>query len=52
MEVFITREKCSSCHNKHISLEDINRIADKDSNIYICGSKSFNQDYKEILMKN
>jgi len=52
MEVFITREGCSNCHNKHITVDDINRIADKETNIYICGSKSFNQDYKELLLKN
>lgn len=52
MEVFVTREKYSNCHNKRITVEDINRIADKETNIYVCGSKSFNQDYKEILIKN
>ncbi len=52
IEVFITREKCSNCHNRRINLEDINRIADEETNIYICGSKKFNKDYKEILMKN
>lgn len=52
MKVFITREKCSNCHNKRITLEDINRIADKETNIYVCGSKSFNQDYKELLIKD
>jgi ferredoxin-NADP reductase len=52
MEVFITREKCYNCHNKRITLEDINRIADAETNIYICGSKSFNLDYKELLIKS
>jgi len=52
MEVFITREKCSNCHNKRISIEEINKIADKETNIYICGSKSFNKDYKDLLMEN
>lgn len=52
IEVFITREKCNGCHSKRISIEDINRIADKETNIYICGSKSFNKDYKELLLNN
>lgn len=52
MEVFITRENCSNCHCKRIGTEDVNRKADKETNIYICGSKSFNQDYKDLLMKN
>lgn len=52
MEVFITKEECSNAHCKRISIDDINRVADKETNIYICGSKSFNQDYKELLVKN
>lgn len=52
MEVFITRENCNHCHNRRISLKDIKRIADEETNIYICGSKSFNQDCKNLLMKN
>lgn len=52
MEVFITREECSNAHCKRISIDDIHRVADKETNIYICGSKSFNQDYKELLTKN
>lgn len=52
MEVFITREKCNGCHSKRISIENITSIADKETNIYICGSKSFNKDYKELLLTN
>lgn len=52
MEVFITREKYHNCHDKRISIEDIIRVADKNTNIYICGSKSFNKDYKELLIEN
>lgn len=52
MEVFLTREKYSDCHNRRISIDDVDRIADKETNIYICGSKSFNQDYKDLLLKN
>lgn len=52
MEVFITREKASSCHNRRISIDDVNRNAEKDTNIYICGSKDFNQNYKDLLIEN
>jgi ferredoxin-NADP reductase len=52
MEVFITREKCTDCHSKRISIEEIKRIANKETNIYICGSKLFNKDYKELLIEN
>ncbi len=52
MEVFITREKCTGCHSKRISIENVKRIADKETNIYVCGSKSFNKDYKELLNEN
>lgn len=52
IEVFITREKYSNCHDKRIMIQDINRVADKNTNIFICGSKSFNKDYKELLIKN
>jgi ferredoxin-NADP reductase len=52
MEVFVTREKFDNCYNGRISIEDINRVANKETNIYICGSKTFNSDYKELLIKN
>jgi len=52
MEAFTTREKCSTCHNRRITMEDINRVANKETNIYICGSKSFRQDYKVLLVDN
>lgn len=52
MEVFVTREKVDNCYNGRISIEDISRVADKETNIYICGSKTFNSYYKEVLVKN
>ena len=53
MEVFITREKIDNCYNSKISIADIHRVAaDKETNIYICGSKTFSSDYKELLIKN
>lgn len=52
MAVFVTREKIDNCYNCRISIDDINRVADKETNIYICGSKTFNSDYKELLIKN
>ena len=47
----LLEKKCCNYHNKRITLEDINRIANEETNIYICGSKSFNLDYKELLIK-
>ena len=52
MEVFVTREKIDNCYNGRISIDDINRVADKETNIYICGSKTFNSEYKELLINN
>lgn len=49
IELFITREKCKEHHNKHIDISDIKRNANKETNIYICGSKLFNQYYKKLL---
>lgn len=52
LKVFITRESISGFHNNRITLGDIESIADKETNVYICGSKSFNNEYKEMLTKN
>lgn len=52
MEVFITKEKYSNCHSKRITIDDIYRVADKETNIYICGNKSFNQDFKQLLIRS
>ena len=52
IEVFITRVKQSNCHNKHISKEDIIRVANKNTNIYLYGSKLFNNDYNKLLIDN
>ncbi len=42
MELFVTREKADACHNRRICMEDVCRVADAETNIYICGSKEFN----------
>ncbi len=52
MEVFITRENIDGYKNRKINIEDIKRVADRETNIYICGSKSFNKTYKKILLEN
>lgn len=45
LELFITREKAEECHNRRICLDDVLRVADIDTNIYICGSKEFNSSF-------
>lgn len=52
LEVFTTRENSNQYHNNRITIDDINRVADVDTNIYICGSKSFNSYYKSILQED
>lgn len=52
MEVFVTREDINNFNKNRIEVADIKRISDEETNIYICGSKIFNNDYKELLVKN
>lgn len=52
LKIFITKEKNNSFHNSRICINDISRIADKDTNIYICGSKGFNNSFKALLQDN
>ncbi len=52
MEIFITQEDNDKAHNRRIDIDDIKRLADMDTNIYVCGSKSFNEYYKKLLNKN
>lgn len=52
VEFYITREKIDIYHNRRISLDDINRVADSNTSIYICGSKEFNRYFKELLESN
>lgn len=37
------------CHYRRISLSDVQRIAEPSCHIYLCGSRSFIQDYQGLL---
>lgn len=52
LKIFTTREKDNHFHDRRIGIDDISRVADIDTNIYICGSKSFNNDFKSLLQEN
>lgn len=52
LEVFVTREHSEQSQNSRITIDDIMRVGSKDTNIYICGSKSFNDEFRTVLMKN
>lgn len=52
LEVFITREKINNINMKRIDLEDIQRVATTDTNIYLSGSKMFISEYKKMLIEN
>lgn len=52
MKLFITREKIDKFNYGHIDIKDIMKAASKETNIYICGSKAFNSDYKNLLLEN
>ena len=52
LEIFTTREQNNYFHNRRIGFEDISKVSDIDTNIYICGSKSFNTEFKSLLQEN
>jgi ferredoxin-NADP reductase len=52
LQVFVTQENGSGFKNRRIQIEDVKKIADSKSHIYICGSSSFNSYYKEELGMN
>lgn len=52
METFVTRESCSAHHNRRINIDDIKRVADIDTHVYVCGSKGFNNHFKDVLIMN
>lgn len=45
LKVFITQESTDIFTNRRINVDDINQVTDQDSNIYVCGSKTFNADF-------
>jgi ferredoxin-NADP reductase len=52
LEVFLTKENNNQYHSNRITLKDIERVANQNTNIYVCGSVSFNSDFKELLLTN
>ena len=49
LHVYITREKSLKFTSRRMTLEDIKEYSNSQSNIYICGSKAFNQTFKSQL---
>jgi NAD(P)H-flavin reductase len=49
--LFLTSDNVPNINNKRINLEDITKSFSKNTNIYICGNKSFNQYYKKNLIQ-
>jgi NAD(P)H-flavin reductase len=49
-KLFLTSDKIPHFNNKRINLEDISDSFSKNTNIYICGNKSFNHYYKNNLI--
>jgi predicted ferric reductase len=47
--LFVTREKVNNSFNRRISIEDITTKFSKNTNIYICGNKDFNNYFKNNL---
>ena len=52
LKLFITREKVDKFNYGHIEIKDIMQVANKETNIYVCGSRTFNSDYKKLLLEN
>jgi len=52
LHVYITREKTEDYINRRITVEDLRKLADQSANIYVCGSKIFNAEFKIKLGEN
>lgn len=52
MRLFITREKINGCYCGRMCINDIVTVADKETNVYICGSKDFNTEISSLLVTN
>lgn len=48
-KLFVTREKIKNTTNRRIFIDDISSKFPKDTNIYICGNKEFNNYFKSNL---
>lgn len=49
MSIHVTREMTHGWPNRRISINDVQKLADHDTNVYICGSKEFNLDFSYLL---
>lgn len=49
LHVYITREKSARFTSRRMTLEDIKAQSHLKSNVYVCGSKAFNQAFKSQL---
>ena len=52
IQIFITQENTDIYINRRIEINDVLQIADKNTNVYVCGSKLFNSDFKRKLEKH
>jgi len=50
LQIFITKEFTKKYNRRRLSVNDIIAISNKMSNIYVCGSKSFNANIKNMLI--
>jgi NAD(P)H-flavin reductase len=50
-KLFLTSDNVPNINNQRINLQEITKSFSKNTNIYICGNKSFNEDYKNNLIK-
>jgi NAD(P)H-flavin reductase len=48
-KLFLTSDKLDNFNNNRISLDNITSIFSKNTNVYICGSKLFNEYFKNNL---
>jgi NAD(P)H-flavin reductase len=49
-KLFLTSDKLPNLNNRRINLEDITAKFSKNTNIYICGNKKFNEYFKKSLI--
>jgi ferredoxin-NADP reductase len=50
-KLFLTSDNVPNINNQRINLQEITKSFSKNTNIYICGNKSFNEDYKNNLIQ-
>jgi NAD(P)H-flavin reductase len=50
-KLFLTSDNVPNINNQRINLQEITKSFSKNTNIYICGNKSFNEYYKNNLIQ-